>query len=865
MKLIESHRKEIPKSSWVWNIQSKELSLGLTFLKLFGEDDDLVPENFKGEILKAFCSAEVSEGIPFYRKTHHAINGSEYIVEWVGEAIERNGEGGISKMAGYAELGSSPDDFTLSLNEEALFFTRLMDNIRESVYFKDLESRFIKINKACAEKFGLDDPSDIIGKTDFDFFEDEHARPAFNDEQEIINTEKPIFNKIEKEVYADDSSQVTWASTSKMPLYDGNGVLIGTYGITRDVTEEQIAKKKLKESDEMFQRLSEHVPGFFYQYKFNKDGTSCFPFASKGIKDIYELEPADVKNNVDGIRSRIHPEDRELFKNSLKKAVESKSEWNCDYRVQLPQKGTRWLRGNATLEVEKGNSILGYGYIRDITKEKEAEEKLKDRNELFTKLSEQAPGFLYLHRVDAKEKVSFPFVSEGIREVLELEPEDLRSSIKPLLRLVHKEDLAMVMKSITWSVKTQQEWSCEYRIILPRKGLRWVRGRANPELQADGSVLSSGFLSDITREKSISELNDRLRKQFESVLDNVPNLIFVKDLDGKYLMANKATREFFGLSEEEIIGKKDIDLGVPEQLAKGYHAADVKVVKTGETLFIPEIKSMDASGHEVYHQTIKVPFQQEGSDDPAVLAVVTDISQRKQKEKQLNETLDIVGEQNKRLLNFAHIVSHNLRNHAGNISMLLSLFDVEESEEEKEELLGYLKTASERLNVSIEDLNEIIDQQYKTEKDLKELKPAEMIKKVKEILISDILSYNIQFEENIDDELTIEYNPAYLESITLNLISNAIKYRDPDKKAKVTIDLYEKNGHPFLEVSDNGLGIDLDKHGDKLFGMYKTFHGNENSKGIGLFITKNQIESLGGSIDVESTPGKGTTFKIRLT
>lgn len=153
---------------------------------------------------------------------------------------------------------------------------------------------------------------------------------------------------------------------------------------------------------------------------------------------------------------------------------------------------------------------------------------------------------MYLHRVDAKEKVSFPFVSEGIREVLELEPEDLRSSIKPLLRLVQKEDIARVMKSITWSVKTQQEWSCEFRVVLPRKGLRWVRGRANPELQPDGSVLSSGFLSNITIEKSISELNDRLRKQFESVLDNVPNLIFVKDLDGKYLMANKATREFLG-------------------------------------------------------------------------------------------------------------------------------------------------------------------------------------------------------------------------------------------------------------------------------------------------------------------------------
>ncbi len=865
MTLIATHRKEIPKSAWVWDVNASELSLGLTFLKLFGEDGNHIPDNFRSEILKAFCSSELSEDIPFYRKTQHKINGSEYFIEWVGEAIDRNKEGEISKMAGFAELGSSQDDFTLSLNQEALFFSRLMDNIRESVYFKDLESRFIKINKACAEKFGLEDASEIIGKTDFDFFDEEHAKPAYNDEQEIIRTKKPIFDKVEKEIFVDDAKKVKWASTSKMPLYDGKGVLIGTYGITRDITEEQIAKEKLKEGDEMLQRLSEHIPGFFYQYEFHKDGRSRFPFASEGIKNVYELDPLDVKNDTTAIRNRIHPDDRENFIASLKQAVESLDFWECDYRVILPKKGTRWIKGNATLEAQEDGSVTGYGYITDITDQKKTEEKLKERDLLFSKLSEQAPGFLYLHRVDAKDNVSFPFVSEGIREVLELKPEDLKTSMKPLLKLVHKDDFARVLKSITWSVKTQQEWYCEYRIMLPRKGLRWVRGRAQPEIQPDGSVISSGYLSDITREKTISELNSQLRKQFEAVLDTVPNLIFVKDLEGKYLMANKASREFFGLSEEEIIGKKDIDLGVPEQMAKGYHAADVKVATTKEPLFIPEIKSIDFFGNEVYHQTIKVPFQQVGSDEPAVLAIVTDISKRKQKEEQLNETLDIVGDQNKRLMNFAHIVSHNLRNHAGNISMLLSLFDMEESEEEKEELMGYLKTASERLNVSIEDLNEIIDQQYKTESDLKELKPAEVIVKVKEILVSEILSNNIKFKENLDEDLTIEYNPAYMESIILNLLSNAIKYRDPNKKPMVSLDLYKKNGQTFLEIADNGLGIDMEKHGEKLFGMYKTFHGNENSKGIGLFITKNQIETLGGSVAVESEPGKGTTFKIRLT
>ena len=733
MSLIASHRKEIPKSSWVWDIESKELSLGLTFLKLFDEDANQIPQNFKNCVIEKFHSNIPEESVPFYKKTELVINGKKYFIEWVGEAIERNKQGQISKMAGFAELGSSKDDFTLSLNEEALFFTRLMDNIRESVYFKDLESRFIKINTACATKFGIEDPSEAIGKSDFDIFDEEHARPAFEDEQEIIRTETPIYDKMEKEVFPD--GKVGWASTSKMPLYNDKGILIGTYGITRDITEKKVAELKLRESTEMFHKLSEHVPGFFYQYEYNKKGTSCFPFASEGIKDIYELSPEDVRDNVSGISSRIHPDDKEGFTNSLKRAAETLEDWEYDYRVLLPEKGLRWLIGNATLNKEENGSIIGYGYIRDITIQKEFEQELEERNNLFSKLSEHAPGFLYLHRVDADNKVRFPFVSEGIREVLELEPEDLKKGVSALIKLVHKEDLERVLKSIVWSVKTQQEWNCEYRVILPKKGLRWVRGRAKPEVQRDGSILSSGFLSDITIEKSISELNEKLRKQFESVLDNVPNLIFVKNLKGEYVMANKAAKEFFGVHGDDIIGKKDVDLGVPEQLARGYHAADVKVATTKETLYIPEIKSTDSSGKEVYHQTIKVPFEQAGSSEPAVLAIVTDITGRKKKELELNETLDIVGEQNKRLLNFAHIVSHNLRNHAGNISMLLSLFDMEESEDEKEELMGYLKTASERLNVSIEDLNEIIDQQYKTQNDLKELKPAEMVKKVKTYFI----------------------------------------------------------------------------------------------------------------------------------
>lgn len=733
MKQGLAHRQKIKRSSWIWNIKSDKLTLGESFCHLLCDNPQKIPTEFTEDILSKFKTVDLSGNTPFYVKTNHLPNNESVTLEWIGEVVERDENNNPTVLIGFAEPEHYSDEFSLSVDEEALFFSRLMDNIQESIFFKDKKGRFLHINNACAKKFGLSNPKQAIGKTDFDIFDEVHAKVAFEDEQEIIRTEKPIFDKIEKEVFA-DTGTVMWASTSKMPLYDDNGVLIGTYGITRDITEKILI-----------------------------------------------------------------------------------------------------------------------------------EQNLQVRNSYLTKLSEQAPGFLYLHKVDADGNVTFPFVSEGIRDLLELEPEILSNSLRPLFSVVHKDDLARVIKSITFSVKTQEEWNCEYRVVLPSKGVRWVRGRAQPELQEDGSVLSSGFLSDITNEKSTSELNEQLRKQFEAVLNTVPNLIFVKDLNGKFVMANKATCEFFGLTSEEIIGKTDIDLGISEKQSNIYRKDDLEVIQTGKPNFIPEIKSSDHLGNVVYHQTIKVPFTQTITNEPVVLAIVTDITIRKKKEQTLNATLDIVGEQNKRLMNFAHIVSHNLRNHAGNISMLISLYDMEESEEEKVELMDYLRTASERLNASIEDLNEIIDQQYKPGKDLKVLNPTENLEKVKEILLADILAHNVKITTDIDPTISIKYNPAYLESIMLNLISNAIKYRHPERKPEIHMHVYKKGKHIYMEIKDNGIGIDLDKYEHKLFGMYNTFHGNENAKGIGLFITKNQIESMGGSITATSELNKGTTFKVKLT
>ncbi len=241
-----------------------------------------------------------------------------------------------------------------------------------------------------------------------------------------------------------------------------------------------------------------------------------------------------------------------------------------------------------------------------------------------------------------------------------------------------------------------------------------------------------------------------------------------------------------------------------------------------------------------------------------------DITSYAENEQKIQETLNLVVKQNSKLQNFAHIVTHNLKQHAGNFESLLGFYDEAETESEKNQMMEYLKTLSKSLTNTINNLNEIVTVQSKNKTNTNKI----FISKTIDLVINElnylISENNAVINNQTNTDCYVKFNTCYFHSVIQNLLINAIKYKHTDRAPEITITSACANNIVEINVSDNGCGIDLDKFGNDIFGLYKTFHTNHDSEGVGLYLVKNQIEALGGTISVKSKVNVGTTFTLKI-
>ena len=240
--------------------------------------------------------------------------------------------GRIVKLFGTVQDITKQKQAEIALAEERNLLVTLMDNLPDMIYFKDAQSRIIRSNWAHARRVGLNDPDQMIGKTDFDLFGEEHARAAYEDEQQIIHLGQPLLDKEEKEIFHDGSS--LWVSTTKMPLRDQQGRIVGTFGISRDITERKQAEAALGESEDRFRRLVETLP---IGVIIHSQGRVLFAnLASAKISGA--TNPAELIGKP--VIKFLHPDHREII---LKRIQQSFSE-----NVPAPTMEEKFIRFDGT-------------------------------------------------------------------------------------------------------------------------------------------------------------------------------------------------------------------------------------------------------------------------------------------------------------------------------------------------------------------------------------------------------------------------------------------------------------------------------------------------------------------------------------
>ncbi|MDB5024868.1 MAG: domain S-box protein [Mucilaginibacter sp.] len=347
------------------------------------------------------------------------------------------------------------------------------------------------------------------------------------------------------------------------------------------------------------------------------------------------------------------------------------------------------------------------------------------------------------------------------------------------------------------------------------------------------------------------------------VADHVPAILGYWDKDLVCRFANAAYREWFGKSPEEMV-----DILTSEEVLGSLYKKNKPYI-LGALAGKPQIfeREITFPNGDTRHTIISYTPDIDNCIVKGFFVHIADITKVKLLERELTKSNEIIVEQNKRLLNFANIVSHNLKTYAYNLGNVLDLLINADSEEEKNLMVSYLKSISKGFNSTVSNLNEIADAHNQGDLKAELIYLHGYIDNVIKTLQIQTKSLNASIRNNVNADLSLFANPAYMESILLNFLTNAIKYRHPNRAAIIEFDVFKNGNYLVLSIKDNGIGINLEKHGKDLFGMYKTFHGNMNidSKGIGLFITKFQVETMGGYIEVESEVNIGTTFKIHFS
>jgi len=634
-------------------------------------------------------------------------------------------------------------------------------------------------------------------------------------------------------------------------ILNDKGEVIEMMGTCQDITEQKMEENK-------FRGLLESAPDAMVIVDendeiqlVNKEAERLFGYHMDELigKKVEMLIPKRFEGMHTEHRASFFSDDPEKRLTSARKELYGLNKEGKEIPIQVSL---------SPLETEQG--LLLSAAIRDITAQKQAANEILRKNQLLT----------FAEKITMMGNWQWNLITNAVEWSANLYnifgvEESATISYDTYFSFVHIDDKEKVTEYVEKSINDKNDVDLMHRITLRDGTVKTIQLLAEVVVDSMGNVVEMvGTCQDVTAQRMAEN-------KFRGLLESAPDAMVIVNAEGNIQLINKQAEKLFGYTAEELINKS-VEILIPKQFSEdhvlhrdGFFANPrVRTMGVGNE---KELFARNKNGMEIPIQISLSPLQTE--EGLLISAAIRDITiQKTAQEKIINakNDLEILAQkliiQNSQLADFAQITSHNLRAPVSNLNSLLGFYVESDDAEEKDFLFKKFEAVINHLTVTLNTLVEALKIRSDNSREKEDILFEDVLKTTTDILSGEILKTNAIIKADFSKLPLINYDKIYLESIFLNLIGNAIKYRSNDRDPEINIRSERDNEKIKLTISDNGLGINLDRHGNKIFGLNKVFHRHPDAKGVGLYMTKTQIEAMGGAINVSSKVNEGTTFTI---
>lgn len=702
---------------------------------------------------------------------------------------------------------------------------------------------------------------DILNKRLSDVFTDPRHQFIVRVADQVYKTgetfvDKEVFVQLDEGIAGNPLLSTLYINFTVQPSRNAKGEIEGLLIFGIDVTEQVQSRKETEqvnqEIDKLFGAVNE---GFYLKDIVNNKYIQL----SAGCPKIYGYTIAEFYENPDLWYEVIYPEDRFIVERDdvlLLNGEQVKSQ----YRISHKDKSMRWLEVRALPNLVNGKLISVEGIVSDITQRKFSEEKIRLAEAGLSEAQKMAQIGNWSYDLIGQELTW----SDGLKEIY-WGDESLIPANEYFENLVHPDDRLRLEYEVSKLKRSGKNMKTSFRIINPKGEIKILTGENRIELDKQGKPIRLyGILQDVTSLKIAEETLKKSEANLRTLLDHTDAAYILVDHELKiisYSHLAKEIAEFRGYAKP-YEGSHIFDYFVEQKRSKLEKI--IEEVTNGKNISY-EIKVKEKNKQDKWYAVNWVGVNDNEHKNWGFILSIKDITQVKKLSDQQNMITSELIRRNKDLEQFTYVVSHNLRAPVANIIGLSELMNtVGLDQRTSGELMQGLRTSIKNLDTVIKDLNYVLQVKkdapgrFKEPVDIQVL-VDEIRQSINHLVVKEQMVFECQLE--VHEAYTVR---GYLYNIFYNLILNSLKYHRHNLPPCLQIKAYLTGNHLNLVFKDNGKGIDLQKYGSQLFGLYKRFDLEVEGKGMGLFMVKTQIEDLGGSIQVQSEPENGTTFHIIL-